>query len=122
MQVEEIPGGYRIRLTESQHWLLASSLSAFLESVQSSAEVDLMLGSTGGRLEGILAGAERAEVGSRVMLDVSLEEAHAIHALLTCTPSLFATEETFHVRVGAYRENLLAVAAGFTSAIRQLNQ
>lgn len=122
VKLERKNAGYQIRLTKAQHWLLVNSLSAMLESIQYPGELDLMLGPAGARLEELFSAAVPAEAGSRIVLDVSCEEAHSIYALLICLPSLFSTEETFHRRVGAYRENLIGLAAGLSSAIREVNQ
>ncbi|WP_435125692.1 hypothetical protein [Actinacidiphila sp. bgisy144] len=115
--VERAGRGFRLRLTASQHWLLVNALAAFLESTVSATEVELVLGPAGGELDALLAGAEPAESGSRLVLDADIRQAHALHALLMNTPARFATEEAFHHRVGAFRENLLNLAAGLCQAV-----
>jgi hypothetical protein len=120
VQVEQAADGYRLRLTESQHWLVTNTLAAFMEGVASPAEVELVLGPAGGGLGAVLSRAEPAETGSRLVVEASPDEAHALHALLVSTPARFSTEEAFHDRVGAFRENLLNMATGLGEAVRKL--
>lgn len=119
MRVETASGGYRLWLTKSQHWLLVNAYSALTDQVREPVEVDLMLGAAGRRLGELLENVRFAETGSRVHLVLSREEAHSLHALLVCAPSTFSTEESFHSRVGAFRENLLDMAKEFASAVRE---
>ncbi|TDD65437.1 hypothetical protein E1293_40290 [Actinomadura darangshiensis] len=70
-------------------------------------------------MEGLLASGEQGS-GSRVVVDVTYEEAHSIYALLVCTLLLFANEETFFSRIGAFRENLTDMAHGFWKVVREL--
>ncbi|MHA4774428.1 hypothetical protein L1085_008000 [Streptomyces sp. MSC1_001] len=120
IQVERAEDGYVFRLTESQHHLLVNSLAALSESIGSPEELDLLLGPAGRGLEEVLSRAQHAETGSRRVVRATVGQAHAFHALLSVIPSLFGGEQTFHSRIGAYRENALAMAGGMLTAVREL--
>ncbi|WP_143118452.1 hypothetical protein [Actinomadura madurae] len=94
--------------------------AAFRESLQNEREVELAAGPAGGGLEAMLESGRPAKTGSRVVVETTYEEAHAIYSLLVCLPLYFATEETFHSRVGAFTENLIDMAHGFLMAVREL--
>lgn len=122
MRIEVIIEGYRLSLTESQHWLLVNLQATFMESVDGAAELDLALGPAGRGLKDLLMGGEQAEVGSRLILDVTYAEAHSIYSLLISAPSLFSNEEAFYERVGAFRENLAAMAMSLFKAVQGVNK
>ncbi|MGI5194769.1 hypothetical protein ACQEVY_14235 [Streptomyces sp. CA-288835] len=52
----------------------------------------------------------------------SVEELHVLHAALVSVCSMFASEESFHIRIGFFRENALAVASGLVKAVEDARE
>ena len=48
---------------------------------------------------------------------LSTEDLHVLHSVLLSTYSMFASDEAFHVQLGFYRENVLALAQGLALAV-----
>lgn len=110
--------GYEIRLTLAQRTMILNSAIAFRETVPELIERELILGGNAEEIVEIMESAQPADHGSRYVLRCSLAELHSIYSLLVNLPGLFVSEEVFHNRVGAYRENLVNLAAGLRVALR----
>jgi hypothetical protein len=56
-------------------------------------------------------------LGAQHALTLSAADLHALHAALSVAPHQFVDEESFHIRVGFYREQALQVAQALVRAL-----
>lgn len=96
---------------------IVNAVATIRESVSTVEGRELLLGINADTALDRISHADPAEHGSRVVVMCSLGDLHCLHSLLATLPILFSSEEVFHNRLGAYRENFVSMAAGLRSAV-----
>ncbi|XVV05980.1 hypothetical protein ACQPW3_11570 [Actinosynnema sp. CA-248983] len=51
----------------------------------------------------------------------TLDELHVVHSALVGIARQFTSEESFHIRIGFYRENALDLAHGLLTSLQRVN-
>lgn len=104
--------GFSVRFVGAQRDLLAEVLPWLAHRREGEPVLTVRAGCGKERLEQLSATLKGTE---RVVL--SAEDLHVLHSVLLSTYSMFASDEAFHVQLGFYRENVLALAQGLALAV-----
>lgn len=111
---EVADGGLRLRLTEEQRQLIREVLQFHFDS----PDVN--------QLSTARLGVDRASVSQMMRkisgpsVELQVGEIHTLFAALVSAPALILSEEAFYERIGFFRENSIALAAGLVNAIGTL--
>ncbi|WP_371669080.1 hypothetical protein OG985_16285 [Streptomyces sp. NBC_00289] len=112
------------RLAPSQASAMYEALTYLRERNGGDEELTLLVGAS---REVVDALVERLAGPHPESFDVRLrwEELHMVHSALTAVPTMFLTrgvftEESFHIRLGFYRENFDALALAIVNAAAQV--
>jgi hypothetical protein len=108
-------GAYTLSLTDPQRNLIDSVLLFMRDRPDLDTQLFVQVGTDHSGLTAIYEKIKNFEKPS-----VSLEELHVVHSSLAVAWSLFSSEEDFYVRIGFFRENVSAVAAGLVRAVGEL--
>lgn len=107
-------GGLRLRLTSEQKQLIREVLQFHVDLPDVNQLSIARLGADRTSVSQVL----RKVSGSSVEFRVG--EIHVIFAALVSVSALILSEEAFYERIGFFRENALALAAGLIAAIETL--
>ena len=105
-------GGYLIRPTVPQKSLIGSVLLFMRDRRESDRALFALAGCSRARL-----GELCVRINEKERVQVSVEDFHTIYSVLTSVPTLFSSEEDFYIKIGFFRENVVALANGMLTAI-----
>ena len=104
--------GYIIRPTGRQRSLLGSVLLFMRDRREPDRALFTWVGCERARLTEF---HEQIKSGDEVPF--SIKDLHVIHAALLSVCNLFSSEEDFYIKIGFFRENVVALANGLIKAV-----
>ncbi|WP_033323942.1 hypothetical protein [Streptomyces yerevanensis] len=103
---------FSVRFVGAQRDLVKEALLWIIHRREADATIRVWAGCNTARLERLY---ERVKGADQNVF--SIEELHVLHAVLLSLYSVFVSEEDFHIKIGFYRENALALANGLVKAV-----
>ncbi|MFD3928371.1 hypothetical protein [Streptomyces sp. NPDC058614] len=104
--------GFSVRFVGAQRDLLGEVLPWLTHRREGEPALTVRAGCGKERLEQLSATLQGAET-----VVLSAEDLHILHSVLLSAYSMFASDEAFHVQLGFFRENALALAQGLALAV-----
>lgn len=104
--------GYLLRLTVPQKSLIGSVLLFIRDRRESDRAMLALAGCSRARL-----GELSARINGEGRAQLSIEDIHTIYSALASICTLFSSEEDFYIKIGFFRENVVALANGLIAAV-----
>lgn len=104
--------GYLIRPTAPQKSLIGSVLLFMRDRRESDRALLAVVGCSRARL-----GELCVRINGKDRVQLSVEDFHTIYSALASVCTLFSSEEDFYIKIGFFRENVVALANGLLTAI-----
>jgi hypothetical protein len=114
-------GGYAIDFNRDQWRLVATLLNGFLDAAETPEQLRLLIGVGAEEVRELIGRPRPPEPLGHVTLSPTLEQLHALHAVLTCACARARSEAAFHATTGFFVDDARALAAGIESALGSLH-
>lgn len=111
------PGSVSLKLTPAQAALFRECIALTVEAHGGDTITELCTGSPRRELENITKEVGHVPENASGTCTFTLRQLHSIYASITHAVVALPSEEAFHIRIGFYRENAIALANSMKSAV-----